>query len=321
MKHKDDAFATMLLMSQISAEKEELVHPLSVGEYYRLKEKVAGTTGRRVGSLIGKDISAVRQMLDAEEEEAYRVCVLMSRVMQLSYAIERFVQQGIDICTLDEPEYPKRLIERLGEKAPPMLYSCGDRALSGRLSVALIGTGVLRSETRQAADSLLRATVEAGLTVVTGGRNGFDRMAEERLTALGGSFVEILAESLSEKALRPGVSEMIANGRALLISSFHPDARYTLSHALEANKCVYALSNAAIVLQCEKGKDGVWEGACSALRNRFTERVYVWENPDLPGNMELIARGATAFSDPARLPLGQLSRQWAAPPFEQISFI
>ena len=321
MKHNDDAFATMLLMSQISAEKEELVRPLSTLEYYRLREQLRTSSLRRVGLLIDRDIATVQQALNIPEEEAYRICVLMSRTMQLSYAIERFAEKGIDICTLDEAAYPKSLSEKLGEKAPPMLYCCGEQSLSGGLCVALIGSSPAQSAVEQAADVLIRAAVDASLTLVTGGKVGFDRLVEEKTMLSGGRFVSCLAEPLAEKSLRPGISEMIAARRALLISSFHPDTRYTLAHALECNKCVYALSNAAIVLSCEKGKGGAWEGACSALRNRFTERIYVWENHDLPGNMELIARGATPFTDPARLPLSQLAAQWAAPPYEQISFI
>ncbi len=321
MKHNDDAFATMLLMSQISAEKEELVHPLSTGEYYRLREQLRGSSIRRVGLLIDRDIATVQQALGIQEEAAYRICVLMSRAMQLSYAIERFAEKGIEICTVDEKAYPKQLAEKLGDKAPPMFYCCGEERLASALSVALIGSSPAAGAVKEAAKVLIRAAIDASLTLVTGGKVGFDRFVEEQVMLCGGSFVSCLAESLAEKSLRPGVSEMIASRRALLISSFHPDARYTLTHALEANKCVYALSNAAIVLSCEKGRGGAWEGACSALRNRFTERLYVWENHDLPGNMELIARGATAFTDPARLPIKQLAAQWAAPTYEQTCFI
>lgn len=317
--HNDDAFATMLLMSQISAEKDELVRPLTTAEYYRLRNLVTQTSLGHVGNLIGMDISAACHALSIEEEEAYRICVLLGRIMQLSYSIERFAEKGIEIATLDEEAYPHRLIERLGEKAPPLLHYCGDRALARGLSVAMIGSSGMRTGVAEAVHAVVGNAVSAGLTVVTGGKAGFDQLAEEETAAQGGKYICALAESLSEKSLKPGVSEMIASGRALLYSSFHPDAKYTLAHALERNKCIYGLANAAIVLSCERGRGGAWEGACSALRNRFTERVYVWENPDLPGNMELIAKGAIPFRDPEHLPLKQLAEQWACPPVEQLS--
>ena len=317
--HNDDAFATMLLMSQISAEKDELVRPLGTAEYYRLRDLVLKTRLGHIGNLIGMDISAACQALNIEEEEAYRLCVLLGRIMQLSYSIERFAEKGIEMVTIDEQAYPARLIERLGEKAPPLLHYCGNREIAASLSVAMIGSSGMRSGVAEAVHEVVRNAIGAGLSVVTGGKAGFDQLAEEETAAQGGRYVSVLAESLSEKSLRPGVSEMIASGRALLYSSFHPDARYTLAHALERNKCIYGLSNAAIVLSCEKTRGGAWEGACSALRNRFTERVYVWENPDLPGNMELIAKGAIPFRDPEHLPLRQLAEKWASPPVEQLS--
>ena len=246
-------------------------------------------------------------------------CVLLGRIMQLSYSIERFAEKGIEIATLDEEAYPHRLSERLGEKAPPLLHYCGNREIARGLSVAMIGSSGMRTGVAEAVHAVVTNAVSAGLTIVTGGKAGFDQLAEEETAAQGGKYICALAESLSEKSLKPGVSEMIASGRALLYSSFHPDAKYTLAHALERNKCIYGLANAAIVLSCEKGRGGAWEGACSALRNRFTERVYVWENPDLPGNMELIAKGAMPFRDPEHLPLKQLAEQWACPPVEQLS--
>ena len=136
------------------------------------------------------------------------------------------------------------------------------------------------------------AACRARLTMVTGGEVGFGRLIEREALQENGRAISFLAESLSERVYQSGLSEMIATSRALVMSIIHPEAKYTASHALERNKCLYALSRAAFVLACEKGKGVAWDGAVSALRNGYAERVYVWENPALPGNMELIARGA-----------------------------
>ena len=112
---------------------------------------------------------------------------------------------------------------------------------------------------------------------------------------------------------------MIATQRALVMSMIHPEAKYTATHALERNKCLYALSNAAFVISCEKGRGTTWEGASSALRNGYCEKIYVWDNPEIPGNRELIARGAIGFHSPHELPLNEMKRAWEAPDFEQTS--
>ena len=121
MPHNDDAFATMLLMSQLSASRDEIVRPLSTAEFYSLRDAVGRCGLGSLGSLIGMDLSAIRRSLGLEESEAYRLCVLLNRVMPLSYALERFTEGGLDIVTVDEADYPERMRGRLERKAPPMI--------------------------------------------------------------------------------------------------------------------------------------------------------------------------------------------------------
>lgn len=319
MAHNDDAFATMLLMSQMSANRDEIERPLSWAEYYQLRARVADSSIGRLGNLIGMDLFAIRRALDMSEAEAYKLCVLLNRIMPLSYALEKFSEAGIEITTVDEHGYPEKLITRLGEKAPPMIYSAGDLSLAKHSAIALIGNSSAKAEVAEFARRMVKAAVDAGLVVVTGGENGFGRMVEREAGQQGGKVISFLAESLSEHIRMPGMGEMISSGRALLLSSVHPEARYTASHALERNKCIYGLSGAAFVICCEKGRGAAWDGACSAMRNRYTDKVYVWDNPSLPGNRELIERGATGFTDPALLPLNEMKRVWDTPAFEQMS--
>lgn len=317
--HNDDAFATMLLMSQMSANRDEIERPLSWAEYYQLRARVADSSIKQLGNLIGMDLFAIRRDLDMTENEAYKLCVLLNRIMPLSYALEKFGLAGIEISTVDEPGYPEKLITRLGEKAPPMVYSSGDLALAGQSTIAMIGISSSKADGNEMAARLVRAATDAGLIVITGGESGFGRTVELEAGKQGGRVITFLAESLSEHIRMQGMSEMLAGGRALLLSSVHPDAKYTASHALERNKCIYALSGAAFVISCEKGRGAAWDGACSAMRNRYTEKVYVWDNKALPGNQELIERGATPFTDPTQLPLHEMKRVWDTPAFEQMS--
>ena len=319
LKHNDDAFATMLLMSQLSASKEEIVRPLSAAEYHELRALVASSGLKGLGELIGMDLNAVREKLNLGESEAYRLCVLLGRVMPLSYALERFADGGIDISTLDEETYPKRLAERLGKKAPPMVYSCGSPVLAGKSSMTVISNTCARPDVLECACELASLACAAGIVLVTGGETGFGRLVESEAMQEGGQVISFLAESLAERIYQPGLSEMIANDRALVFSIIHPEAKYTVSHALERNKCLFALGDAAFILSCEKDKGTAWDGALSALKNSYATRMYVWDNPAIPGNMELIARGAIPFRSPHELALDAMKASWETPAYEQLS--
>jgi predicted Rossmann fold nucleotide-binding protein DprA/Smf involved in DNA uptake len=292
---------------------------MSWAEYYEIRSRVLESSIGRLGNLIGMDLSAIRRALDVDENTAYKICVLLNRIMQLSYALEKFSTSGIEITTLDEAGYPQKLTEGLEEKAPPMIYSSGDLSLTKGSAVALIGNSSTKPEVMEFTARVIRAAVNADLTVLTGGESGFGRMVEREVEQKGGRLISFLAESLADHIKLTGMEEMIVAKRALLLSCVHPEAHYTVSHALERNKCIYGLSNAAFVISCEKGRGAAWEGVCSALRNRYTDKVYVWDNPALPGNRELIERGAIGFTNPEQLPLAEMKRVWDTPAFEQLS--
>ena len=319
LKHNDDAFATMLLMSQLSASKEEIVRPLSTAEYHELRALVASHGLKGMGDLIGMDLNAMRQRLNLGENEAYRLCVLLGRVMPLSYALERFAEGGIDISTLDEEAYPKRLVERLGKKTPPMIYSCGAPSLAAKSSMTIISNTCARPDVLECACELASLACAAGIVLVTGGETGFGRLIESEAMQEGGQVISFLAESLIERVYQPGLSELIANERALVLSIIHPEAKYTVSHALDRNKCLFALSDASFILSCEKDKGTAWDGALSALRNGYAERMYVWDNPSIPGNTALIAQGAIPFRSPHELALDAMKASWETPAYEQLS--
>ena len=319
MRHNDDAFATMLLMSQLSADKEEIVRPLGTAEFYELCERVSACGLSGVGALIGMDLSAVRRTLSMGESEAYRLCVLLNRVMPLSYALERFSVRGIEIVTLGEADYPARLTERLDRKAPPMLYACGDMALAGGTCIAILGGASARTDAQSCARELAAAACAAKLVMVTGGESGPGRLVQDEALREGGRVIPFLAGSMAERICQNGLSEMIATSRALVLSAVHPEAKYTAAHAMERSKCLYALSRAAFIVACERGKGAVWEGAVSALRNGYAERVFVWENPAFPGNMELISRGAAAFREPGELAFDAMKAAWEGSAYEQTS--
>ena len=45
----------------------------------------------------------------------------------------------------------------------------------------------------------------------------------------------------------------------------------------------------------------------------------MWENPDIPGNMALIAQGAITFRHPHELALAKMKASWETPAYEQLS--
>ena len=81
--HRDDSFATMLLTCALSPDREELVHPLCATEFHELR-MLAARTGTPLGQLISMDMSGVMRLLEVDEMTAYRLCILLGRILPLS---------------------------------------------------------------------------------------------------------------------------------------------------------------------------------------------------------------------------------------------
>ena len=97
--YNDDAFATMLLTVPLSADRAEYARPLSTPEYSRMLARVKSSAAARLGALLHVDISGLMMLLGVGEEEAYRLYTLLHRGVQLTYALEGFLQKGVRIIT------------------------------------------------------------------------------------------------------------------------------------------------------------------------------------------------------------------------------
>ena len=316
MNFSDDAFVTMLLSVALSPNREEYARPLSTQELARLEARVRESPLRRLGRLKeAGDISGLMVQLDISEEEAYRIYTLLNRGVQLSYALENCQREGIDLVTRCDADYPRRPIKRMGEAAPPVFYRMGNEALLHKPMLAIVGiSGVKTSpEVRDAIEFLVRGAARLGFAVLTGGERGVSRVALNAVEQCGGTLVEVLGGGMRERATEEDVAALLAEGQAALVSLEHPDALFTVTHAIARNKLLFSLADAAFVFNTD-GK----RGELDAIRSRYCDWIYAWTG--CPANHNLIARGAIPVSDVPRLKLDELSRHWRGGEAEQLNF-
>lgn len=314
MNYSDDAFVTMLLTMALSPNREEYARPFSTSELKRLEEKVRACGLFHIGRLMNIDIGGLMFKLDISEEEAYRIFTLLNRSVQLSYTMENHLRQGIEVVTCYNDEYPVRLKKRMSEAAPPVFYRCGNAALLGNPMLAIVGiSGVKTSpEVRDSVETLVRNGVRMGYTIVTGGELGVSRVAMNLTMEYGGTLVEVLGGDMFNHIHEDGISEMLATEKAAVISMEHPEALFTVSHAIARNKLLFSLSEAAFVFNTD-GK----RGELDAIRNRYCDWIYAWTG--YANNQPLIARGAIPVSDIPELNLGEMGRHWRDSESEQMS--
>ena len=200
---------------------------------------------------------------------------LLGRGSALAIAMEKWSRAGIWLMTRADADYPKRLKKRLKTDAPPLLFGVGNRRLLGQVGLAVIGSRNTSAENLDYAAQLGAATAEQGFFIISGGARGVDEKSMLGALEVEGTAVGILANELLRAGTSSKYRKYLMNDSLVLISPFYPDAGFNVGNAMQRNKYIYALADAAVVVHSGT-KGGTWTGANENLKNAW---VPLWVKP------------------------------------------
>lgn len=275
--------------------KDRDLKPLSLTEYSSLVRWLINAN-MRPGDLLQQDLideSSVGAGIDKKRLES-----LLGRGVQLGFAVEEWQRNGIWIISRSDTDYPLRYKQHLKDKAPPLLFGVGNRSLLRGGGLGIVGSRNVNQEgeafTRQAAEFC----VYNNMPVVSGGARGVDQISMTTALEAGGVSIGILAENLLKKSVERKYRHAIADGRLLLLSPYHPKARFTVGTAMGRNKLIYAMADYGLVVSAEYNKGGTWSGAQEELKREVSLPVFVHLGNKVPqGNKKLLDLGAIPWPE------------------------
>ncbi len=271
---------------------------LSPGEYNRLA-RILYDNQREPADLLGPEASELLTQFHGIIDSG-RLMRLLGRGFLLSQAIERWQARAIWVVSRADPDYPKRLKERLREAAPAVLYGCGDAAILDTSGLAIIGSRHVDDTLNEYTESIGRLAARYHRTVVSGGARGIDQAAMRGALQAGGRAVGVLADSLERLALARDQREYLMNEQLVLISPYDPAAGFDVGHAMQRNKMIYALADAALVVSSDYEKGGTWAGAVEQLEKLHFVPVYVRSNGDTEKGLKALQeKGALPWPNPS----------------------
>ena len=270
---------------------------LSLSEYNKLA-RLLRENQKHPADLLGLDASAVIEVC-AKVFDHSRLEALLGRGFLLSQAVERWNSRSIWVISRADESYPKRWKAHLKDNAPPVLYGCGDVNLLNQGGLAVVGSRHVDDELIGYTEHVGRLGAEAHRTIVSGGAKGIDRAAMYGALLAGGNVAGVMADSLERSALARDNREPLMDGRLVLISPYDPAAGFNVGHAMQRNKLIYALADAALVVTSDFEKGGTWAGAIEQLdRLRFVP-VFVRNGSNAgQGNSALLNRGGRPWPNP-----------------------
>lgn len=228
-----------------------------------------------------------------------RVEHLLARGFLLSQVVERWHARAIWVVSRADSTYPQRLKSRLRENAPAVIYGCGDRKILDSGGLAVVGSRNADEALIEYTQEVGRLAASAGRTVVSGGARGIDQAAMRGALDAGGRVTGVLADSLESMAMQREHRNMLLDGRLVLISPYDPSARFNVGHAMQRNKLIYALADAALVVSADLNKGGTWAGATEQLEKLRLVPVFVRRTVEPSGALDVLAKkGALPWPDP-----------------------
>ena len=281
----------------IGRERRSSPKPLAPGEYNRLARRLRELQ-HQPADLLGNGarplLEECRRDLDAD-----RLARLLDRGFLLSQAMERWRTRALWVTSRADAEYPRRLRRRLREQAPPVLYGCGNREDLDTGGLAVVGSRDVDDDLIAYTESVGRLAADARRTLVSGGARGIDQAAMRGALDAGGTVACVLADGLERAATRREHRNALMDGHLVLTCPYDPAAGFLVGHAMQRNKLIYALSDAALVVSAEFEKGGTWAGAVEQLdRHRFVS-VYVRAAGEMGKGLDaLLARGARRWPNP-----------------------
>lgn len=231
-------------------------------------------------------------------EEA-RLKSLLGRASLLNQAIERWQAHDIWVISRADGAYPRRLKKRLREDAPAIIYGCGDMALLDSGGLAVVGSRHAGDELTEYATKVGRLAANARKTLVSGGARGIDKSAMLGALNAGGKVIGVLADSLERKVVDRDSHNMLREGNLVLISPYDPNVGFNIGNAMQRNKLIYALSDAALVVSSDLKKGGTWAGSIEQLEKFKFVPVYVRSTGTPSEGLEALRnRGAFPWPNP-----------------------
>lgn len=301
----NDTKAIILLCGILG--KDRAAEPLTQSEYHALARWLVRKQLRpeTLLSMDKLDDAAVGAGINRE-----RLGKLLGRGVQLGFAIEEWQRNGLWVISRSDPEYPARYKAHLKDKAPALLFGAGDKSLLKGGGLAMVGSRDVDREGEEFTRQVAETCACNRMLVVSGGARGVDQISMRTALEAGGRTIGVLAENLLKASIERHARHAIAEGQLLLISPYHPQARFTVGTAMGRNKLIYAMADYGLVVSADHKKGGTWAGAEEELKRDKTITVFVRTHGQVPtGNRKLLDLGALEW--PITLQQDNLSQQLA----------
>ena len=287
-----DIDAVLLMTTILSHSKDNDIKPLSVNEWGQFA-KWLNSKELTPGHLMNGSIGNLLQGWHNELITVERLESLLARETALTSYWEKWEKARLWVMIRSDPDYPSGLKRHLKQDSPAILFGCGNKSLLNKEGLAVVGSRNVKAEDLAYSALLGSLAAQYDYSIVSGGASEVDEATMFGALLSGGKAIGVLANGLMRACSSEKYRNHLMDDRLVLISPYNPEATFDKRNAMQRNKYIYCLSNAAFVVHSIKGEGGTWHGAMENLKKHWVQLCVRQNSDPAAGNTHLEKLGAT----------------------------
>lgn len=211
----------------------------------------------------------------------------------IAFQTEKLLNEGYKIIPINSSLYPKTMKDNLKVKyAPTIIYTKGNIKILQEDSIAIVGSRDANEDALKFADNIAKNMAQNDKVVVSGYARGIDRQALDSTVKYNGNSIIVLPQGIL--TFSNGIKkyyDKINNGNILVLSTFPPNAGWSVGLAMARNRYIYGLAKEIYVAQTNSS-GGTWSGAIDGLKKGRNVYVYIQQYNEKSAAAKLVKLGA-----------------------------
>lgn len=217
-EHLTGSDQTIILLTQQMGDMEPNLEVLSTNELTELENHV-----KEKGQDIGYILTPAGQHAFAEMPNADQINRLLSRSFIVGMKAKQWTDNAITALCRTNQRYPRRVIEMLGENAPPVLYCIGPSHLVNNVHIAINLPWNVSPEFHKYASQIGQGMQKLGSVVISGGDTHQEKTLLTTAASQSSTAIGVVRTGLMRTATEKVYRQAITRERILLVSAHDPD--------------------------------------------------------------------------------------------------
>lgn len=239
------------------------------------------------------DENTLKNEFNFEEKELTDFKNAKDSLPNLSFQVEKLINEGYKIIPINSDLYPKIMKENLKVKySPTIIYTKGDVNILQENAVAIVGSRDADENSLKFTDNIAKKMADEYKVVVSGFAKGVDKQALDSSIKYNGNSIIVLPQGILtfDSGFKKYYNQ-INNGGVIVLSTFPVDAGWSTGLAMARNRYIYGLAKEIYVAQTNTS-GGTWSGAIDGIKRQRDVFVYYPEHNTKSPAYELIKKGA-----------------------------